>query len=286
MTAPFLYGRAVAVELRRRDTGEVRTWSALATRFSLTYGVQRSRNRGEVTLTNLSEESRAWVDGGEVAVVVRAGYDPAGTAPTLPVAGMGDAMRIEHERSGPDWRTTITLSDGERAARRSRASLSYAASTRRDLVDAAARALAGDHGLGVGDIAEQMAGPDFDARLADVALDGPAGRVLDALLPEGWSWTVMEGALALVPPDGVVGQRVIVVGEDTGLVGSPKPLVSERRSERGLEVTMLLDASVRPGQILQLQSRLYAGEYVVREVTHSGDTHGQDWFCAMRVRAR
>lgn len=286
MTVPYLFGRTVEVSLRKRDTGEVRTWTQLATRFSLKYGARRSQNGGEVQLLNLSAESRAWLGDGRIVATVRAGYDPDGTGLTPPVAGGGDVHDIESTQSGADWTTKLKVSDGELAARSGRATLSYSSAARRDLVEAAARALVGGTGLAIGDIAAQMVGAEWDALLSDVAAEGPAGRVLDGLLPPDWTWTVMDEALVLVPPDGAVGERVLVVSPETGLVGSPKPVRSSGRSrtERGLEVRMLLDATLRPGQRIDLRARDYAGLYVVREVTHQGDTHGGDWYSDLVVR--
>jgi hypothetical protein len=202
------------------------------------------------------------------------------------VAGGGDVHDVESSQAGADWQTKLKVSDGELAARSGRATLSYSSAARRDLVEAAARALVGDTGLVIGDIAAQMVGQEWDALLSDIATEGPAGRVLDGLLPADWTWTVLDEALVLVPPDGAVGERVLVVSPETGLVGSPKPVRSSgrARAERGLEVRMLLDATLRPGQRIDLRARDYAGVYVVREVTHQGDTHGGDWYSDLVVR--
>lgn len=286
MSVPYLFGRSLQVSIRRVETGEVRTWTQLPTKFKLKYGARRSQNEGEVVLTNLSAESRAWLEAGETTITVRAGYDPEGQGTLPPVAGTGDGLDIQSEQRGADWMTTLALSDGERAARSGRATLSYSSAARRDLVEAAARALVGSTGLAIGDIAVQMVGTEWDTLLSDVAAEGPAGRVLDGLLPADWTWTVMDEALVLVPPDGAVGERVLVVSPETGLVGSPKPVRSSgrARTERGLEVRMLLDATLRPGQRIDLRARDYAGLYVVREVTHQGDTHGGDWYSDLVVR--
>jgi hypothetical protein len=114
----------------------------------------------------------------------------------------------------------------------------------------------------------------------------------------GVLWSVQDGRLTLIPQNGYIEGQVPVISRNTGLIGVPE------MTAQGLELRVLLNPSIRIGQLIQLQSNainqyrygtdlasqannpLLArslktsadGLYYVMSANHSGDTRGNDWY--------
>lgn len=69
-------------------------------------------------------------------------------------------------------------------------------------------------------------------------------------------------------------EQILLVSEDTGMIGYPSPYAG------GIEVTVLLNPSIKAGDIIRVKSKripLCNGDYFVVSVKHQGELRGNMW---------
>ncbi len=84
-------------------------------------------------------------------------------------------------------------------------------------------------------------------------------------------WSIQDGAFHLVATGQLAPGNVPVISAQTGMIGSPE------RTDKGIKVTTKLDAMIRPGGGIQVNSRLMSGLYRVTKVAHEGEKLGPTW---------
>lgn len=287
MTPASLYRRVASVTVGVPGQ-EGRAWSTLRVAFKMDHKRGATPSDGELSIYNLSADSRAWCEQEDAVLVLRAGYDPMQQAQPMATIGRGEVVDVEHTREGTDWVTRIRWSDGDRAARRGRASLSVSGGT---LAGALEQAVEGMAGLGV-DVRSfvRQSTLSFAASAAPPGVyEGRPREVLQQLLPAGYGYTILDGELVLVPPDGLLDNVALVLDADSGMLGTPRRRTRSaggRPRPDGIDVDSLLVPGLRPGRLVRLRSQVHAGDYVVRELEHRGDTHGRDWTTSMVLDPR
>lgn len=257
----------------------------------VTFEVKHTRSStpsgGELAVYNLSDDAISAIADGEVCVL-RAGYDDAFRAGLLPIVLRGDVTEVSTTREGPDRVTRIVVGDGDRVATTRAPAMSFDGQS----IGAVVRELLGNagdiSGAAARDFVRQVvADPAFAIDAGAGIVTGTVSTALDALMPPGYGWTAQDGALVVVPPDGVVDTRAVALSSDTGMVGVPRRKRSSgSRSSDTIEVRILLMPELRPGRLVDLRSSFLSGVYVVTEVEHRGDTHGQDWYTDVDVEPR
>ena len=112
-----------------------------------------------------------------------------------------------------------------------------------------------------------------------------AGRVrpaLDTLAADcGCRWSVQAGRLCLLALSGPTRPRIIEWAPDSGLLGVPQQVDDGRVRAR-----VLLAPSALPGDAYRLGGDYMAGDYIVEQVDHDGDTHGEAWETTVVGRRR
>lgn len=127
-------------------------------------------------------------------------------------------------------------------------------------------------------------------KLRGQAISGSAAKVLDKLSEDyGFDWSIQDGEIITLP----VGEPldsgdIILINSRTGMIGSPAI------TEIGADATMLMNGKLVPNGLFQIESisadlqfqdlffreirRTNAeGLYRAQTVTHTGDTHGDEW---------
>ncbi|MFW5880813.1 MAG: phage protein [Spirochaetota bacterium] len=248
--------------------------------FRFSFEVQktstREPNTASVDIYNLRSDTRDRVQSLDNVFQLRAGYEGR-----MPIVATGDVSTYRIEREPPDVRVHLEAGDGLRALRDKRARLSYTAGTSvqdvyRDVVEQ----------LGIRESVPLVFSGQFRAGFA---FEGRASDALDEVLQSaGKEWSVQQGELVVSDQDQPVGTRpVAVVSPETGLLESPYRLGELNAlgwEYEGWRVRMLMEPTIEPGSIVQIESRdISNGLYYVRTVTHSGDTYGDDWTTEMEV---
>lgn len=239
--------------------------------FSVKRDDQPQPNTAEITIYNLSADSRRLLEGKGQRVVLHAGYRDE-----VAYIFSGDARRVHSEKQGTDWVTKVEAGDGERAFMFARVKESYSPGTKRsDVVKRTMQALAPDVGSSLVK-ADEIPG-EFSKGYAQHAR--ASDELTSLLKPLGWRWSLQDGRLELLRPGESLTEEAPVITPDSGLVGSPtweSPLHLKRPAR--LRVRSLLIGRLRPGQRFRVESRDFKGELRARAVHHVGDTDGGEWF--------
>lgn len=248
-------------------------------------------NTCTVTITNLSEQSRAALQGKALRVTLAAGYE--GTLGTLFV---GDARHVDSVPDEADWTTKIQLGDGERGYRHGRVNESFRAGVSATHV---LQKIANGMGLDSASVTG-VTGLQGITFAGGYAAQGRAAKELDRLLKGyGFEWSIQDGKLQVLSPEAPTAESVLELTFETGLIGSPTlntpqpgsgapitgtvdPFTGRITSSRGkptLKARSLLQPEIRPGRRIQLDSVTgIKGTFRVTEVEHSGDTAGDEWY--------
>ncbi len=219
-----------------------------------------------VEVYNPSPDSIAAAQQRGATVRVLAGYE----LPRLVFQGDPVKGGVRLDRRSTDRVLHLELQDGGRALTEARVNVSFSTSTTaRQVYDA---------------VAAQLGLPAGTIRLPDrelphgVHLQGRASEVLDRLARSaGSDWFVRDGAVQFIGRKESTGETALVIsGTNGNLIGSPAP-----KEDGSIEVTALLDPSMRAGMPFVLDSLDYRGTYTAKSVDFDADTHGAAFY--MRV---
>ena len=237
--------------------------------FKIEKQLEKEPNTSQIIVSNLSQNTRAELQKKPLHVRLEVGYD--GERELL---FTGDVRYTASKRENTEWNTEIHLGDGERAFRHARVNRSYNGGLKRSQA--------------IKEIAREMNLPlaqNIDALIGDsefvsgVTLSGPANRELTRVLqPLKLNWSIQDGRLQILGKNQHSNRQAIVVSQDTGMIGSPEFGAPENKGEKPLlTVSMLLYPGLTPGGRIQVESRHVNGLFKIQKVTHSGDTHGEEW---------
>ncbi len=248
----------------------------LHVQFKVKKTLKKEPNTCEISIYNLSEASRAGMQRKHAKVILEAGYTD-----TMSQIFSGDARVIDHIHDGSNWITKAQCGDGERAFQYARITESFRPGS---TVHQVARRLIAALGL-PGVDALKAIGDNIQEQLTQgYSMIGPASRELDKLLKgRGLEWSIQDGQLQVIKKGDVTLRPAIVLSADTGMIGSPShgtPGPDKKDKSNLLKVKSLIQPGIKPGGRIRIESetRDINGDYRVETVSHSGDTHGGDWF--------
>jgi hypothetical protein len=280
-----LFKHAVALALSKPLNGDFFKHGSTTTTITglrVTYEVEKHTgkepNTCRVEIYNLAERTRSELQEKPVHVLLQAGYED-----TVETLFQGDLTWADSKKDGADWITTLQLGDGERAFQHARVSRSYRAGVPAlTALNEVARAM-GLRARPSARVRAQLA-RQFTGGLV---LHGACRSELTRLLaPLGVDWSIQDGELQVLRSDEHRTELPVLVSQDTGMIGSPEFGAPEKKGGRPLlTVNMLLNPRVVAGGRIQVTSRHVNGVFRVERVTHTGDTHGDDWTTTAEARA-
>jgi hypothetical protein len=264
----------------RVTVGTLRVSAPMRVAFEIERTLRPQPNKATVRLWNLTRDHRAQIEGAsDVQVIVEAGYEEDvglrqlfhGTL----FRGQGDhAPANRSERDATDVVTYVEARDGGREYQRARIERSFEPGVS---VSTVVRACAEALGVGEGNSTEIAAAARLETGDTTypegTVLSGQAARELTRILAGlGLRWSVQHGQLQILRRGESLQTQAVRLSPSTGLVGSP-----EVGSRGRATVRALLSPELWPGRVVVLQSERIEGRYVVRAVTYTGDSHGNDW---------
>lgn len=245
----------------------------LRVQFKVEKNLRKEPNTAEVKITNLSPRSRVNFQQLGVAFVLQAGYET-----TLSTVFVGDVRIANSAQEGPDWITTLQAGDGERAYAHPRVNDSFRAGTDKIAV---VKKIAGAFGLDVGNLDKQISKYLGGQRHeTGYVARGRASSELDrALRAAGLDYSIQDGKLQVLKPGEATTELAVEVTPESGLIGSPQMCSPTKKGKKAtIKFRSLLQPSVKPGGRVVVGSAAYRGTVLVEQVTHAGDTRGQDWY--------
>ncbi len=261
-----------------RITVDTIEFTGLDVRFRVEKTLKLQPNTCELAIWNLSPDHMGQLE----QLAPRAGAKTttgipcrieAGYEDSLSLIWLGDLRTVETTREGPDWVTTVSSGDGEKALQHARISVSYGPKTS---LDVALRAMARALGVGEGNLSKVVA----KLRQAGSAVY-PAGKVLtgpvvrhleDFARSADLEVSIQDGALQFTDRGKALAGTALKLSEETGLIESPSV------DQKGvLHAKMLMIPDVRPGTLVVLEAARVKGQFKITKAEYSGDTAGADW---------
>lgn len=242
----------------------------LRVQFKIEKSIDSTPNPAEVTITNCNANTRALLQSKPLTVRIEAGYDD-----DLRHVFTGDLRYANSTVEGGDWITKMQLADGDRAYRYARASKSYPKGTN---VVAVLRDAAAAMGLQLTN--DVIASTDLQAQFATGrVLHGPVRDELTRLLaPYGYHWSIQDGQLQILKDQNAAPGTAFLIAQSTGLIRSPEYSTPDKTNAAPtLKTETLLYPAIIPGSTLDVESLNISGLFRVSKLTHTADTHGDDW---------
>ncbi len=278
-----LYLRDFALEISRVtkgkffETREQARITGLRCAFNITKTLSSTPNTSEITVCNLNEASRSFVQAPRAHVRLLAGYDG-----DLGLLFAGDVRWAPSNLVGADWITKMELGDGLRAHKHARVSKSYAPGTdaRQVLKDAA-----GTMGLKIPtNISE--AKELLTQFTSGISISGPSEAEITKLLePRGMSWSIQDGEMRVVRDDQSLPGEAYLVDEEHGMVDSPAyGAPAKKGGKHLLTFRTLLRPELTPGRRVKLAARGASGFFRIEKVSSVGDTRAAEWFSNIEAR--
>jgi hypothetical protein len=239
--------------------------------FSVQADLSDKPNVASIQVFGASEATRAAWSASAAGVEVRlqAGYRGQKLADIF----RGKLRDINHKHEHAEWVTTISSGDGDEASATVAFNLSQGSS-----IQAAVARVARDLNLATKDN-KTLAG----ITLANgAALFGKSMSELGRITAQyGMRPTIQSGELVVVQDGKALPGRFVDV--TTGLVGAPEVTTTavsvkgqpQKKKQRQLKITHLMTADIRPGYLLEVGTE---GRWLVKQVTWSGSTFGNDWY--------
>ena len=249
--------------------------------FSVQRAANRTANTANIRVFNLSKETRGKIQGRVNDVVLEAGYKS-----TSAVIFAGSRAIVTHTKQGTEWITSIKAGDGWKSLRRN-VFVSFGPTTAKDVLDALLR---------LGEIGAKARGSaQLDQVLGSKVFS--KGRVLrgrvDDLIEDlagelGLDWSIEQEELVMLPPGEALRQPGIILGPESGLIGTPSRIFDPKRPKalvvRGKS---LLQPGLTPFRRVDIRSQDIQGVFKVRKCTHTGDIEGADeaWVTSFEATA-
>lgn len=212
---------------------------------------------------------RGIVDAPDAVTRLMAGYEDGG--PVEIMRGETVADSVIERRDGPDRVLSWQVTGARRATLDAVPSRSWSRVRASDVIEYVRQ----DAGIPADVI---RVGADYEFARGYLT----EGSVRDELTimceATGSTWTIVDGRLRVLPVGEQARPRRELWSASTGLLPSPA------QTTEGVIASALLSPSLRPGDGVRIVSEGYAGDVVVREVRHAGDSHGQAWYTTIQGR--
>lgn len=239
-----------------------------------TFSIERSNgsdpNKADIIIANLNKETRDDIVKKPTTIEIAAGYDNEARH-----IFTGDLRFGYSDVTTAKIETRLALADGERAWKYSRVNRSYPPGTgvltvMRDAAESMQLRLPPNIETSV-ELREQFA--------SGYSMFGATRDELTRLLAEyGFSWSIQNGKLQILKDEQLRSSQAWLIDSSKGMIGSPAWSVPSKAGERPkLTVRVLLYPEIYPSSLVRVVSDDITGLFKVGKVTHTGDTHGDDW---------
>lgn len=235
--------------------------SPLFIKFDVTRTIGKTPNKGKAEIYGLPPTSLQFIRQPSMVLQILAGETVPGTI------FHGDLLAggINTKWSPPDWITTLESKDGKHAFQEGYFIASYPAGTLRSKI-------LGD-ALAANAVKRGYIAPIPERVYEDEqSFSAPLTAVLDELYTgEAASWSIQAGAFQLLALGQAAPGTAPVISARSGMIGVPKV------TDKGVEVTTLLDGSLGPGGGFVVESSEWSGAARITRARHVGDSDGEQW---------
>lgn len=250
--------------------------SGLRIQFKATKSLEKEPNKLELKIYNLNADTRGKLKEKGLPITLSAGY-----AEGSGIIFKGESRTIVHGRSGADWITEIHCGDGETAYSTARFNVSLGKNvSKADVMRAAIKSL----GLNPGN-SENMIKSIKDTFSKGFAANMNGSQALTNLTEAiGLKWSIQDGAIQFRTEGEAVGNVLVKLSADTGLIGTPEiSAPKDQKKAAMLKLKSFLNHHLGCGVPVDLQAIGLKGRFRVEKLEHSGDFEGKEWFTDMEL---
>lgn len=264
MSNNLLFDRYVSVTIGvEGQTGKV--WDGLKIAFKIEKFSDSTPNKADVTITNLSKSSQDFIKKG-MRLSLTAGYKS-----DYGLIFTGNIDKINSVKNGTDWDTKIEIKDGGKEFRNTMISKSFSPNT---TISTVINDIIKELGFSKGNIRGIPSGKFSNG----TSLNLPAKQVLDNYAKSyNFTYTVNDGVIHFLAGNNTINSMAILLKSDSGLIGSPEP------TEKGIKVRSLLRWNIYPVALIRIESEKIKGNFKAGNITHTGDSFGNDWYSDIEV---
>ncbi len=259
--------------------------SSFTSGFRIAFGLSKDQqgkpNKAKITLYNLSQASRNFLEDEKLIVFLKAGY--VGRISTI---FFGDLSERETSRQGPDIITILDCADQEKILQTANVQIGLGAgATNIQAFEAAESA------MGLTIPSRQKALITVKQFVNGFSFTGTAQKLMEKLVKEiGFTFSVQDGEIQILGENSNDEQEAVLVTPDTGLIGFPT------KTQRGAKFKALLNPEIRVGRAIALESKQFQGalgasadvkasqsligsglEVTAKKVTMNGDSQDGAW---------
>lgn len=250
-----LWKRRVVFEVGQPGQAGI-SLSDLRVSFRIVHTRTADPSQATISIWNMRPETIAEFQRDGAVIRLLAGYD----VPRQIFQGNAVVDGVTVEKRGTDRILTVKAQDGLIAYQSSQVDVTFDGET---TLGEILREALGQLGLPQGPSTELP-----DVRFSDYTYHGDASGLMDRIAEmASVDWVIRDGAVVLIGEGETSGETAVLYSSAKGnLIGSPT------RKDGGVEVTALLDASMRPGMPFVVESDEINGEFIAEEVTFTGDS--------------
>lgn len=101
----------------------------------------------------------------------------------------------------------------------------------------------------------------------------------------GHAWSIQNQVLQITWPGRAIDVKGYLLSSNTGLINVPKRINigSGEETKTGWEIEYLLNGAIGVNDIVQIDSKIASGYFLVHKVTIDGDNMEGDWVCTAQV---
>jgi hypothetical protein len=176
------------------------------------------------------------------------------------------------KKQKPEIVTSIEIKDGLKSLVNSYVFKSFSANTDVSII---INYIISEMGLSKGTLSGIPVGKKI---LNGLSLAGSAKSYLDRFAKTyNFQWTINDGFIHIIKKGETINNTAILLDSTSGLLTGLDP------TEKGFKVKSLLRWSVNPGHYVKIITGKTNDFFKVNNLTHSGDSRGNDWFTEMEV---
>lgn len=264
-----LFGRRCIVQV---DTLRV---EGLDVEFTVHLDAQ-NLGKAEIKIYNLNAEHRKQLESSkDVETELLVGYEDR----PLDRLFLGTLRDVFSQHAEQDWITTLRSGDGDKA-QQVRINRSYTKGTNyTQLWDDAIKQL--QDKIKPGNAIKAFREGTFLEGITEVlsseTLQGDAMKEIRRLAKKAQlDVSIQDNELVVVPINTALETTAVVLGPNSGLIGSP-----QKAPKGQIKVKALIVPGLRPRRQVDIRSSSVRGVYVVQKAKYTGDTSGEDWYAEL-----
>jgi len=277
----FFDGTTAAALSQEPTRGNLRETFRIAFNVELTS--EKNANACSVSIYNLNRSSRSFLELERrprlstnktirpLTLTLKAGLGPN---PEILFQGQIDGEKTRTEKSGPDVITTVECGDGRFALRNTVINKTFAPGVS---LEQAIEHIRDQLGVGKSGNGNNWLGITKETFSQGLTMSGSAPEILDQLATkQDLDWSIQDNKLQIKPKGQPIKLPTLIISPDTGLLSIPK------RTNYGVEFSILLDPAIRPGRPVEVQS-MYLNQdrgsnyFIVKRVQTQGDNFTGAW---------